>query len=77
MDDPGFESSPGHAVRLWGPLSLLLMDAGVLSRLYSGRGVEFTALLHLVPRLSAAVLLLPLYAFMAYRAIALPLLFFC
>ena len=47
--------------------ALYSMGSGVLSRGYSGRGVKLTTHLHLVPRLrmSGAIPLIPLYAFMA------------
>ena len=58
---------------LWGPPGLIFSWFRVLSREQSGRDVMLTAHLHLAPRLrvSGAIPLLPLYAFMALPGTAL------
>ena len=65
-----FYTSPG---RLWGPPGLTFNWFRVLSSEQSGRDVILTAHLHLAPRLrmSGAIPLLPIYAFMDLSGTAL------
>jgi hypothetical protein len=64
----GFFFSPKHSDRLWGLPAYHPKGTAVQSWDTSGRGVKLTTHLHLVPRLrvSGAIPLLPLYAFMPW-----------
>jgi hypothetical protein len=82
--DPGFESQQGKEIlssktaQIDSVTHLASYPIGtrVPSQGQSGRGVKLTTYLHIVPRLrmTGAIPLLPLYAFMAWLRTTLPVL---